>query len=234
METPERPLIVAIDGPSGSGKSSVARGVAQALHFDYLDTGAMYRALTWYMLRNGVDVEDAEAVSRRALEPVVEISSEPGGERITVDGVDVGEPIRGPEVTAAVSAVSAVPAVRERLVALQRSVGEAALRAGRGLVAEGRDMGSVVFPDADLKVFLTADAAVRAARRAAQNIELGLGGQDRAATEADLLRRDELDSSRAESPLVRAPGAVEVDATHLTLEETIATVVRLALEAARS
>jgi len=216
-------LVIAIDGPSGSGKSSAAKGVARALGLRYLDTGAMYRAMTWWMLSQGVPVEDAEAVAARAGEPVLECGTDPDAPTISVNGTDVSGPIRTREVTNAVSAVSAVPAVRERLVALQREIiGDG------GIVVEGRDIGTVVAPDAPVKVFLTASEEARAQRRArdlaadpAVTVEL---------TQAEQARRDRLDSTRKTSPLTKADDACEIDSTDLTLEEVIETVVRLAKE----
>ena len=152
-----RSPVIAIDGPSGSGKSSTSRGVAARLGLRYLDTGAMYRAMTWWLLRHGVDVHDAAAVAARVDEPEILSGTDPLGPTILVDGVDVGLAIRSDEVNAAVSPVSAVPEVRARLVELQReAIGDG------GIVVEGRDIGSVVAPDADVKVYLTADAAARA------------------------------------------------------------------------
>lgn len=213
--------VVAIDGPSGSGKSSTSRGVALRLGVRYLDTGAMYRALTWWMLRQGVDVTDPSAVSARVSEPEIVSGTDPAAPSITVDGVDVGVAIRADDVTGAVSPVSAVPEVRARLLTLQRDVIAQAGAQG-GIVVEGRDIGSVVAPDAPVKVYLTADAAARAVRRAAEE-----GGSDVAATEASLLARDTIDSGRAVSPLTMADGAVHIDTTNHTLDEVIDLVVGL-------
>lgn len=221
--------VVAIDGPSGSGKSSTSRGVARALGLEYLDTGAMYRAMAWYMLAAGVDVTDPDAVAQRAAEPQVSSTTDPDAPGIWVNGVDVAGPIRGAEVTGAVSPVAAVPAVRARLVELQRAAVARAVEGGRGIVVEGRDIGSVVLPDATAKIYLTADAQARAARRALE--DAGRSGDasgtpdDISATAASLAARDAIDSGRAVSPLRRADGAVEVDGTFLTLDEVIATVV---------
>ena len=210
-------LVIAIDGPSGSGKSSTSRGVAQRLGLRYLDTGAMFRAMTWWLLREGVDVHDPAAVAARVEEPEILSGTDPAGPSILVDGIDVGLAIRSDEVNAAVSPVSTVPEVRARLLELQREViGEG------GIVVEGRDIGSVVAPDADVKVFLTADAAARAERRAAE-----AGGTDLEATRESLLARDEIDSGRAASPLIQAEGAVAIDGTAYTLDEVIALVVAL-------
>ena len=168
MSAPARiGVVVAIDGPSGSGKSSTSRGVATRLGLRYLDTGAMYRAITWWMLRHDVPVDDPTAVAACCCEPTIAAGTDPVAPTITVDGVDVAAAIRTPEVTGAVSQVSAVPQVRARLLDLQREVIAAAL-GGPGIVVEGRDIGSTVAPDADVKVYLTADAAARAQRRAAE------------------------------------------------------------------
>ena len=218
----DAPVIVVLDGPAGTGKSTVSREIATRLGLSFLDTGAMYRAMTYWLLQNGVDVDDAESVANASAKPVILSGTDADGPTITVDGVDVSGPIRGPEVTAAVSAVSAVPEVRTRLVDLQRG---SAAAAPSGIVAEGRDMGTVVFPEADLKVFLTASAATRAARRAAQ-----LGVADRAgiaAILADIERRDAADSGRATSPLAKADDAIEVDTSEMGPEEVIGHIMGL-------
>ncbi|MFF7991944.1 (d)CMP kinase [Kitasatospora xanthocidica] len=221
MDTADRahaPVVVAIDGPSGSGKSTVSRAVAARLGLSFLDTGAMYRAMTWWMLANEVDVTDPEAVAVACGKPVIVSGTDADGPTITVDGQDVSGPIRGPEVTAQVSAVAAVPAVRARLVELQRGCGEVA---ERGIVAEGRDMGTVVFPDATVKVFLTASEQARAARRAAELRAKGVDEATITAMAADLVRRDAADSSRETAPLAQAADAVLVDTSELTLEQVI-------------
>ncbi|WP_218009593.1 (d)CMP kinase [Actinomadura kijaniata] len=217
------PLVIAMDGPSGTGKSSASKGVARALGLRYLDTGAMYRAMTWWMLRNGVPVEDAAAVAARVGDPVIESGTDPVTPTITVDGEDVSGPIRSREVTNAVSAVSAVPEVRARLVALQREI-----IGGGGIVAEGRDIGTVVVPDARLKVYLTASEEVRAARRA-RDLAADPGASV-AVVRSEQARRDRLDSTRKASPLTRADDAHEIDSTELTLDEVIEAIVRLAKE----
>ena len=157
-------LVVAVDGPSGAGKSSASRGAARALGLRYLDTGSMYRALTWWLLDRGADTTDPEVVARLAAEPVIEVGTDPAAPWTRVDGTDVSEAIRTREVTGAVSAVAAVPQVRARLIAMQREI----IASAGGIVAEGRDIGTVVAPDAQVKVFLTADGAARASRRAAE------------------------------------------------------------------
>ena len=214
-------LVVAIDGPSGSGKSSTSRGVARRLGLAYLDTGAMFRAVTWWLLREGVDVHDPAAVAARVDEVPVESGTDPDAPTISVGGVDVAAAIRGDDVTAAVSPVSAVPEVRARLLHLQREAIRRATAEG-GIVVEGRDIGSVVAPDAPVKVYLTADPEARAARRAAER-----GGADVAATQQSLLARDKIDSGRATAPLVMADGAVHIDTTPYTLDEVVDQVVAL-------
>ncbi|NUS07910.1 MAG: (d)CMP kinase [Nonomuraea sp.] len=209
-----------MDGPSGSGKSSVSRGVARALGLRYLDTGAMYRAMTWWMLHQGVDLADPAAIAARSAEPEITCGTDPEGPTIAVDGADVAGPIRESEVTGAVSVVAAVPEVRARLVARQREI------VGSGdIVVEGRDIGTVVCPDAAVKVYLTASAEARARRRNAE-----LSGSTVEAQQAAMARRDTLDSTRKTDPLSMAAGAVELDTTALALEEVIAEVLRLVKE----
>jgi CMP/dCMP kinase len=210
-------IVVAIDGPSGSGKSSTSRGVAARLGLRFLDTGAQFRAITYWMLTHDVDVADPSAVASRCAEPDLESGTDPLNPTITVDGVDVSVAIRGEAVTAAVSPVSTVPEVRARLLGLQRAI----IGSG-GIVVEGRDIGSVVAPQADVKVYLTADSAARAARRAAEE-----GGSDVAATEASLAARDRIDSGRATAPLTMADDAVHIDTTCFTLDEVIDRIVAL-------
>lgn len=214
-------VVVAVDGTSGSGKSSTCRGVASRLGLRYLDTGAQFRAMTWFMLSQGVDVHDASAVAARCAEPSIVSGTDPSAPTIAVDGVDVAEPIRSAEVTAAVSPVSTVPEVRARLLELQRSIiGDG------GIVVEGRDIGSVVWPQAEVKVYLSADPAARARRRIAEHAHLG----DVSTAEAGLLERDKIDSGRSTAPLTMAEGAVHIDTTDYTLDEVIDKVVALVEE----
>ena len=227
MSAPARTgVVVAIDGPSGSGKSSTSRGVARRLGLRYLDTGAMYRAMTWWMLQHGVATDDPAAVAAHCGEPVIETGTDPDAPTLTVGGVDVAVAIRTPAVNAAVSPVSAVPQVRARLLELQHDAIRQA-QEGPGIVVEGRDIGSVVAPDADVKVYLTADAGARAARRAAEE-----GGSDVSTTRSSLLARDAIDSTRTVSPLAMAADAVHVDSTPYTLEEVVDLIVGL-VEAVR-
>lgn len=215
------PVVVAIDGPAGTGKSTVARGLARELGARYLDTGSMYRIVTLAMLRRGVDVDDAQAVAAAAEVPLA-VGYDPDRSEAFLDGQDVSVAIRGDDVTRAVSAVSAVPAVRENLVRLQRE-----LAAGPGsVVVEGRDIGTVVLPDAEVKIFLTATAQTRARRRNDQNVAAGLP-DDYEAVLADVIRRDHLDSTRAVSPLRAADDAVVVDTSEMTQAEVIASLREL-------
>ena len=214
--------VVAIDGPSGSGKSTVARRVAQRLGYRYLDTGAMYRAITWQALERRIDLEDAGALAELAERARVEPGMNPRRPTIVIDGVDVSAPIRTRAVTNAVSAVSAVPAVREVLVALQRSLID-----GGGIVVEGRDIGTTVAPDASLKVFLTASSEARAARRHRQLAAVGDAAAE-SDTLAEIERRDARDSGREASPLTQADDAVVVDSTTRTVDEVVGEVLAVA------
>ena len=228
-------MIVAIDGPAGSGKSTVAHAVAERRQLTYLDTGAMYRSVTLRCLREGVDLADAEAVASVASAARIEFGAGEKGQTVLLDGADVTADIRTPEVDRNVSVVSAVPAVREVMVALQRAVADSG-----DVVAEGRDIGTVVFPSAEVKVFLTASDEARAHRRAVQR-EGGDAAKDASATADaaeeqqildDIRRRDELDSSRAESPLRAADDAHRIDSSDLTLDQVIDQVLAL-VDAAR-
>lgn len=225
-------LTVAVDGSAGSGKSSVSRGVAAELGMRYLDTGAMYRAATLWMLRAGIDVEDAAAVAGRAGDPVIESTTDPAAPAIALDGQDVSTEIRTPDVTGAVSAVSAVPQVRTRMVQMQREAVAVSVASGEGIIVEGRDIGTVVLPEADLKVFLVADPQVRAQRRAAEDAARG-HGVEVAATAEDLACRDAADSQRKASPLAKADDAVVVDATYDDLATVIGRVKALVVDAGR-
>lgn len=211
-----RAFVVALDGPAGAGKSTVARAVAARLGVEYLDTGAMYRAVTFAVLRRGVSVTDTVEVARLATVIDLEISST----SVMADGVDATAAIRGREVTDAVSAVAANQAVRTVLVDRQR----AWVAARGGGVVEGRDIATVVFPDAVLKLFVTASPRVRAERRVAET------GGDVAEVEASIIERDRRDSTRDASPLLLADDAIELDTSDLDIDEVVAEVVRLAEE----
>ena len=206
--------VIAIDGPAGAGKSTVARALAARLGLGYLDTGAMYRAVTFAVLRHRIDPDDAEHVGRVAEGLQLEVTEE----TVTVDGVDATLEIRGPEVTSAVSIVAANPAVRAELRSRQR---EWAVRRGGGVI-EGRDIGSVVFPHAELKVYLTASSAVRAERRHKEAAEL-----EYEQVRASIADRDAFDQGRADSPLVEADDAVSVDTTDLGVDQIVDHILEL-------
>ncbi len=222
-------MIVAIDGPSGAGKSSVSKLVATELGFSCLDTGAMYRSIAWQATHDDVPLDDAEALGRIARTYAIEFAHEPGNPSpvgVSIGGADVTLDIRTAEIDRAVTPVSAVPAVREALVAQQQRIG----RAG-DYVVEGRDIGTVVFPDAEVKVFLTASDEARARRRLLQNEQRGVGLTDFEAVLADIIRRDERDSSRAASPLRAAADAVVIDSSDMTIEEVVEAICDLARKA---
>ncbi|WP_179475965.1 (d)CMP kinase [Mycolicibacterium vinylchloridicum] len=214
-------VVVAVDGPAGTGKSSVSRGLARALNAHYLDTGAMYRIVTLSMLRADIDITDPASIAAVADVPL-SVGYDPNVDRAYLGGEDVSDEIRGDEVTKAVSAVSAVPEVRARLVAMQRELASGS----DNVVVEGRDIGTVVLPDADVKIFLTASAETRARRRNDQNVAAGLPDEYEAVL-ADVRRRDHLDSTRAVSPLRPAEDAVIVDTSDMTEAEVVAQLLEL-------
>lgn len=219
-------MIIAIDGPSGAGKSTVAKAVAKRLGFSCLDTGAMYRAIAWRALEDGVALDDEDGLGRIARTCEISfghVEGDPLPKRVFIDGVEVTDVIRTARIDKAVSPTSAAPSVRTALVDQQRRIG------ARGdFVVEGRDIGTVVFPDAAVKVFLTASDEERAHRRVRQNVDRGIGSIDYEEVLADLRRRDEADSSRATSPLVAAEDAVRIDSTSHYIEEVIDEICALA------
>ncbi len=222
-------MIIAIDGPSGAGKSTVAKAVAKKLGFSCLDTGAMYRAVAWQALADGVALDDDAALGDVARTHAIafgHVEGDPVPRRVSIGGVDVTDAIRTAEIDRAVSPVSAAPSVREALVEQQRRIG----RAGN-YVVEGRDIGTVVFPEAEVKVFLTASDEERAHRRVRQNVDRGVGSIDYAEVLADLRRRDAADSSRETSPLRPAPDAVHLDSTGRYIEDVIDGICELAAQA---
>ena len=219
-------MIIAIDGPSGAGKSTVAKAVAKRLGFSCLDTGAMYRAIAWRALEDGVALDDEDGLGRIARTCEISfrhVEGDPLPKRVFIDGVEVTDAIRTARIDKAVSPTSAAPSVRTALVDQQRRIG-----AGGDFVVEGRDIGTVVFPDAAVKVFLTASDEERAHRRVRQNVDRGIGSIDYEEVLADLRRRDEADSSRATSPLVAAEDAVRIDSTSHYIEEVIDEICALA------
>ena len=217
-----RGFVLAIDGPAGSGKSTTARLCAGRLRFRHLDTGAMYRAVTLKAIRTGTDIADGHGLARMLRATRVSVDWSRSGMRVRLDGKDVSEAIRSPEVSGYVSEVSAIPAVRHKMVAEQRRVA-----AGKTVVCEGRDIGSVVFPDADLKVFIECSPVERARRRWLELAESGTRVSLKSVF-SNLLKRDRIDSGREVSPLRRMPDAVLIDTTHLTVEEQVSVVCDLA------
>lgn len=215
-------LVIAIDGPAGAGKSTVARQVARELGLLFLDTGAMYRALTWRALQDGIDLADEAALGELARHMALELEATPEGERVRIDGVDVTQAIRSPAVTSRVSEVAKAAAVREELVRRQQAYG-----ARGGVVAEGRDIGTVVFPEADLKIFLSASPRERARRRA-RDLEAAGHPVDLDALEAEIARRDTLDSTRAVAPLRPAADAHMLDSDGLSADQVVAFILKLA------
>jgi cytidylate kinase len=216
--------VIAVDGPAGAGKSSAARGAARALGLRYLDTGATYRALTWWLLGQGLDVTDSREVAARAGTPRIEVGTDPAAPAVTVDGTDVSGQIRSRAVSNAVSAVASVREVRARLVAMQQEIIARACAAGAGIVAEGRDIGTVVAPGAPVKVFLTASEEVRAGRRSA---DLAADpGATAVVTQHENQRRDRADARQT----VMAEDAIEIDSTVLGLDEVVGLIVAVARE----
>ncbi len=219
-------MIIAIDGPSGAGKSTVAKAVAKMLGFSCLDTGAMYRAVAWRALADGVALDDAEALGAIAREKEISfghVAGDPVPKRVFIDGTEVTDAIRTADIDKAVSPVSAAKPVREALVAQQQRIGNAG-----DYVVEGRDIGTVVFPEAEVKVFLTASDEERAHRRVRQNVDRGVGSIDYDEVLADLKRRDEHDSSRETSPLRPADDAVHIDSTESYIEDVIERICEMA------
>ena len=213
-------MIIALDGPSGAGKSTIAKLVAAKLGFSCLDTGAMYRCIAWWALEHGIALDDAETLGSVAREKPIAFVNEPGDpapKQVLIDGIDVTSFIRTGEIDRSVSAASSIPAVRAALVDQQRRIG----RAGN-YVVEGRDIGTAVFPDAEVKVFMTASAEERARRRVKQNVDRGIGDTDFESVLADIIRRDELDSSRDTSPLRPADDAIMLDTSDMTIDEVVA------------
>lgn len=213
--TTRKRLVIAVDGPVGAGKSTAARRLAQALGYVYIDSGAMYRAMGWKVVRAGMDLQDREGVAALADTTDIRVALGPAGPRLLVDGRDVTAELRTPTMDEASSVVSTYPEVRRRLVALQRETAKAG-----GIVMDGRDIGTVVFPDADLKFYLDADLSVRARRRL-QDLRQGGGDADMAGVQADVARRDARDRGREASPLTAAVDAIRIDSTALDADQVL-------------
>ena len=223
-------MIIAIDGPSGAGKSTVSKAVARKLGFSCLDTGAMYRSIAWFALREGVELSDAESLGAIARAKEISFGLTPGDplpSKVYIDGIDVTRDIRTARIDKAVSAVAAHPSVREALVMQQQRIG-----ASGNYVVEGRDIGTAVFPHAEVKVFLTASDEQRALRRLRQNKRRGIGSTDYDEVLSDIKARDRFDSSRAASPLKPAEDAVLLDSSTLSIDEVVGSICDLAQEKA--
>jgi CMP/dCMP kinase len=218
-----RPLVIAIDGPSGAGKGTVARAVARALGYRHVDTGAMYRAVAWKALREGIDLADEEAVAALGARAVFDLEAE----RVGIDGHDVAAAVRTPEIDHAAAAVARHPAVRRALVNRQREYGDHG-----GIVMEGRDIGTVVFPHADVKIYLDAAPEERARRRASDPAHASSKARELAEVASALAARDRSDATRSASPLIVAADATRLDTTSLTIEDVVARVLAIVREKA--
>ncbi len=216
-----KPLIITLDGPAGAGKSTVAKALARRLGYSYLDTGAMYRAITWKALEAGIRLDDETALAQLARESTLDLHPEPDNVHVLIDGIDVTSEIREPRISQAVSHVAKVPGVRREMVALQRRIGR-----GGGLVAEGRDMATVVFPEADLKIYLDASPRERARRRAADLADAG-HAPDLAALEHEISERDRIDSTRAISPLTETAEHTSVQTDNLDVDQVVDRILGL-------
>ena len=219
-------MIIAIDGPASSGKSSTAKLLAERFGFVYLDTGAMYRAVALAVINSGIDSENSGALEQLLSDIEIDVRFEVAGNRIYLDAVDVTEQIRSRLVTAESSRVSAKPEIRAKMVAEQQRIARRHARENRGVVVDGRDIGTVVFPDADIKIFMTADVDTRARRRhlelAENKIDIGFDN-----IRQDIIERDRKDQSRAYSPLVKAPDAIEIDTSGISLDEQVEQIAAL-------
>lgn len=218
----ERKPIIAIDGPAGAGKSTIAKSLARQLGYLFINTGAMYRAVAWKVLQQGISLADAERIGNIAEDSLIELTGPVDALRVLIDGRDITEDIVTPEISQAASQVSAISAVRRALVARQQEMGQAG-----GVVMEGRDIGTKVFPHAELKIYLDATSDARAARRFAEDSARGIGVASLAQMKAEIEERDQRDKTRADSPLVQAEDAVYVDSSALSIAEVVAKLMRL-------
>ncbi|MBL8172056.1 MAG: (d)CMP kinase [Acidobacteria bacterium] len=218
----ERKPIIAIDGPAGAGKSTIAKSLARQLGYLFINTGAMYRAVAWKVLQQGISLADAERIGNIAEDSLIELTGTVDALRVLIDGRDITEDIVTPEISQAASQVSAISAVRRALVARQQEMGQAG-----GVVMEGRDIGTKVFPHAELKIYLDATSDARAARRFAEDSARGIAVASLAQMKAEIEERDQRDKTRADSPLVQAEDAVYVDSSALSIAEVVAKLMRL-------
>jgi cytidylate kinase len=219
---PERKLIIAIDGPAGAGKSTVARAVARRLGYLFINTGAMYRAVAWKALQQGVPLDDADRLGQIAGESLIELAGDVDSMRVLIDGRDITDEIATPQVGQAASVVSAIPAVRRALVARQQELG----RAG-GMVMEGRDIGTQVFPNAEVKIYLDASSEARAERRFAEDTARGVAVASVDRMKSEIEERDLRDKTRADSPLAQAEDAVYIDSSAMTIDEVVERILEI-------
>lgn len=218
----ERKLIIAIDGPAGAGKSTIAKGVARRLGYLFINTGAMYRAIAWLALQEGIPLDDHARLGQLAEDSIIELTGTVDAPRVVLDGRDITAAIATPQVSQAASQVSTVSAVRRALVARQQALG----RAG-GVVMEGRDIGTHVFPEAEIKIYLDASAGARAARRFAEDQARGIAVATLDEMQAEIEARDHRDKTRADSPLVQTNDAIHIDSSALTIDEVVAKILAL-------
>lgn len=218
----ERKPIIAIDGPAGAGKSTIAKSLARQLGYLFINTGAMYRAVAWKALQLGAALEDVEHVGKLAEDSLIELTGSVDSLRVLIDGRDITEEIATPTISQAASVVSAIPAVRRALVARQQEMGKAG-----GVVMEGRDIGTQVFPDAEIKIYLDASAEARAERRHTDDLSKGVNTGSLLTTQAEIEERDHRDKTRADSPLIQAENAVYIDSSGMTINEVVEKILSL-------
>ena len=218
----ERKPIIAIDGPAGAGKSTIAKSLARQLGYLFINTGAMYRAVAWKALQLGAALEDLEHVGKLAEDSLIELTGSVDSLRVLIDGRDITEEIATPTISQAASVVSAIPAVRRALVARQQEMGKAG-----GVVMEGRDIGTQVFPDAEIKIYLDASAEARAERRHTDDLSKGVNTGSLLRTQAEIEERDHRDKTRADSPLIQAENAVYIDSSGMTINEVVEKILSL-------
>ena len=225
----ERKPIIAIDGPAGAGKSTIAKQVARRLGYLFINTGAMYRAVAWQALHNGLPLTETERIGQLARQAKIEFTGTVDAQRVLLDGRDITNEIATPEMSQAASVVSAIPAVRRALVAQQQAMGR-----GGGVVMEGRDIGTQVFPEAEVKIYLDATSEARAHRRHTEDLAKGINSGSLRATQAEIEQRDQRDKTRADSPLVQAGDAIYVDSSGLSIDEVVEKILGIvALKAER-
>lgn len=221
----ERKPIIAIDGPAGAGKSTIAKSLARQLGYLFINTGAMYRAIAWKALQLGASLEDTGRIGKLAEDSLIELTGTVDAMHVLIDGRDITEEIATPAISQAASVVSAIPAVRRALVARQQQIGQAG-----GVVMEGRDIGTQVFPDAEIKIYLDASAEARAERRHTDDLAKGINTGSLLTTQYEIEERDQRDKTRADSPLVQAEDAVYIDSSALTIEQVVAKILDLVAE----